>query len=815
MGQEVVYCFKCGTRLKGADFDKGSAFKIGDKTCCATCAVGLLTSLPSEEQEQILKKVMSSESASTKKLVVQGEVVTPDPIPVSGGGPQTPVPTPRPGLDTTSKTKLATPRLQRPTMMQKITNRAIAGGRGGKMIALFVGAGVLVAALIGILVSLGGGRRGPTHSIPVAERAIPEENLPAVDTTRKPDDKPSDPTPHRPAVPSSATREETARQSLERARSSDPADMASKVRLYQQAVWDSEGTTHFEAATKELAPLLEKWKARLTTELAKVDETVRPLADQEQYRSALESLDKARKTYADADWTAPIDKKIASVRKSMDDSYQLIKPKAVDAKKKGDTATVTALTERVAKWGMTDYASDLKKSLDEIAGAPTADKPIDKPVKPDDAPRKPEDEGKTYAQRWEQAMAIAALRDYTRAAKELEQATGPIQDGALRGEALADIEALRSASAMLNETLDILADWPEGRALPVKYIDETGSKKTANDPVIQSNRHRAELKKGRTGSHWIEFADVDADSLAKIFKARKNKQKTDGRSMAYFCLFEGDVESAKNQLGEPVSVIPEKYWALGKRVAEQRAKAPKPDADKVKKEREARDMLYAAEKEFRVMSTRINAVDKYKTLLGALGETDFVKRHQDFIKARSEGDKEYVLTAKQLSATGAFKINRDSKDGAEFYLSEFDTERGRDNYVDIEFYASAGNRYQLHLYIGGCCNEVLSFNMQGSEMTGTNSSQQTMSCEPGSSSFITVNIQAPNFPATHGAHGGRKEPAQWFSTTLRIPNYQTPGMKKVRISTTHMGFGVKYALVTSIRQRPPTLQDMKKLASEQ
>ncbi|HXG61665.1 MAG TPA: hypothetical protein VNO22_09830, partial [Planctomycetota bacterium] len=43
MGQEIVYCFKCQTRLVGSDFEKGRAFRTGARIACASCAREILT----------------------------------------------------------------------------------------------------------------------------------------------------------------------------------------------------------------------------------------------------------------------------------------------------------------------------------------------------------------------------------------------------------------------------------------------------------------------------------------------------------------------------------------------------------------------------------------------------------------------------------------------------------------------------------------------------------------------------------------------------------------------------------------------------
>jgi len=46
MGQEIVYCYKCQTRLLGSDFDKGQAFRVGAQVSCTECVRGLFSSLP-------------------------------------------------------------------------------------------------------------------------------------------------------------------------------------------------------------------------------------------------------------------------------------------------------------------------------------------------------------------------------------------------------------------------------------------------------------------------------------------------------------------------------------------------------------------------------------------------------------------------------------------------------------------------------------------------------------------------------------------------------------------------------------------------
>src|SRR6185436_20856567 len=50
MGQEIVYCFKCHTRLVGSEFEKGSAFRIVGRPACKPCTKAMAESNIPEER---------------------------------------------------------------------------------------------------------------------------------------------------------------------------------------------------------------------------------------------------------------------------------------------------------------------------------------------------------------------------------------------------------------------------------------------------------------------------------------------------------------------------------------------------------------------------------------------------------------------------------------------------------------------------------------------------------------------------------------------------------------------------------------------
>ena len=63
MGQEVVYCFKCQTRIHGTDFAKGQAYQVENNFCCSACVVGVLETLPPKAKEQLLAKMFKDGAA--------------------------------------------------------------------------------------------------------------------------------------------------------------------------------------------------------------------------------------------------------------------------------------------------------------------------------------------------------------------------------------------------------------------------------------------------------------------------------------------------------------------------------------------------------------------------------------------------------------------------------------------------------------------------------------------------------------------------------------------------------------------------------
>src|SRR5258707_4090907 len=62
MGNEIVYCARCQSRLLAADFEAHKAVWHSEKPYCTPCIMGLVSSLPPEEEQRILEQLAVKKS---------------------------------------------------------------------------------------------------------------------------------------------------------------------------------------------------------------------------------------------------------------------------------------------------------------------------------------------------------------------------------------------------------------------------------------------------------------------------------------------------------------------------------------------------------------------------------------------------------------------------------------------------------------------------------------------------------------------------------------------------------------------------------
>jgi hypothetical protein len=63
MGQEIVYCYQCQTRLLGSDFERGLAFRVGAQVSCPACVRGLFSTLPPAEIDAQIARLKEAQVA--------------------------------------------------------------------------------------------------------------------------------------------------------------------------------------------------------------------------------------------------------------------------------------------------------------------------------------------------------------------------------------------------------------------------------------------------------------------------------------------------------------------------------------------------------------------------------------------------------------------------------------------------------------------------------------------------------------------------------------------------------------------------------
>ena len=157
-------------------------------------------------------------------------------------------------------------------------------------------------------------------------------------------------------------------------------------------------------------------------------------------------------------------------------------------------------------------------------------------------------------------------------------------------------------------------------------------------------------------------------------------------------------------------------------------------------------------------------------------------RNRGAIASRAEGGlKDFLFTAGDLRVSSSFKLGKHGK--VEAWMSQQDVElsRMRENYVEFEFSADGEGEYRCWILAGGCCQEVLTFFVQGTDLLGPNpeNPKEKIAIEPGGGSGIQVKSTYFGFKKTHAQHTGPKNPTVSFLAQYRC-QYRTTVSSRCR-----------------------------------
>jgi hypothetical protein len=484
MGQEILYCFKCQSRIVGADFGKGAAYEVGNKVCCSKCAAELLNTLPPQEREQLLaqmfKATQERKSGSTNAAL--------------------------PALTapmTSSSTRMRTP--------------AVPGGGDGSSSStsvILAVVGVVVLLVLALVLLNSGGK--PAAPPPPPDRSVKT---------------------YHPELPAPAVEPDEVRRAREFARA-NPKDIEGQIVSWRAAVLALDRAPEGEVAQKTLERLLALQKDAVKTALVSLDLQTKPYLANEEFGQAADILRAARSKFGAPEWTQAVDRKIDEARSSAAALLPPLKVKAADARKRGAGDEIKALQERVRKWGFSDLSGELETVLSD---APPPSKPAPTPAPaPVPAPAASK-ELDAYLPRWEAAFGRAAAGDAAGAAQDLSAAVQALTEAALKAEGAEDLEALRRAAAAVQEIRVAVGKTPKGQKVAFERWNDSGAIERVEGTAMGAEPGRLLLRTD-AGLVPLETGELTLGTIADLYAARPSKKPGDEKTAALLALLGGDAD---------------------------------------------------------------------------------------------------------------------------------------------------------------------------------------------------------------------------------------------------------------------------------
>jgi hypothetical protein len=738
MGRSIVYCDKCGQLLKEEVFLQGKAFTQDNRNYCAGCRpTGSTPAQPPAPKisSSRMPKQPAPKPGSTSKIPKHPGNESRR-VPAVPAPPQDPVP-----ADENAKAR--------------------------KMYLAAAGGIVGICVVIGVITAGGKDKRA-------AEAPEPVQTIVTVKTPASEN-----------LSPEQKRIEDAARAACVKAYGVPEKDLAGRWRAFGEALLASQGTPYAAEAEGQL----KKIRRALEEEFGVLENRTQEILAREQYKSALELWEGELKRYDVAEWTRPVQQRVTELRSEFERRIGVMREAAAEAKRRGDEAEIRRVRNRVSSWGMPGFAEQIDRAVAEtVVVKPDAPAPAAGTAPAIDA----------YRARWKEIVAPATSRELAEAVKAMEKLCAETKDDAAKKEAAEDLENLRLAAGLLQESWPLLAKLAKGQRVALCYWDAGGTAARVEETVLKIDAHRIEMKLG-DGSFVIPMGEVAPATLADLFKSRAQKKDTDNRAAAVACLLEGDAEGAQRFRGEPVPSVNEKYVeaakeALQRRVADEREAA-------------ARKLFYEAERDYFDYGEMANAIGKYKALLAEHGQTAFVRRNRAAIAARTEGGmKDFLYSSADLAISGNFKLGKHGKIESA-WVSQVDLEpaKMKDTYVQLDFSASPEAEYRCWILAGGCCQEVFSCFYQGTDLMGPDPAnpKEKVALAPDGGAWAPVKLSLSSLKKLHSQHTGPKNPERFEWIQIGPLKYPTAGTKVLRILTHQKGFAVAAAAILSTRPGPP------------
>lgn len=367
---------------------------------------------------------------------------------------------------------------------------------------------------------------------------------------------------------------------------------------------------------------------------------------------------------------------------------------------------------------------------------------------------------------WEKAIQFATARDYPAAITALDKSP--------------DVDVIKAVAALQAEAVRVLLKTPRGQKIGLTLI---GGRRVEG-AFIRDNNGVLEIREEASTAE-VEIGEVSAQSLIEI---AKGAGAVEPKTAVAFRLLDGDPSVTDD--------MPARF----RQYAEKLAKTPsEPSRDLY------RDAVAALQKP----ATAADGVARLQALLRDRGDDVFVRRNRASIAGRVQGSRDFIFFAEDLKASGAFKPGRSGKlESCCTCEADVEAAKQKDTFLELEYSTFPDTVYKAWAWVGGCCQEVFDFSVQGTEMEILKTKE---SADVGAPAAITVRPYVPNVKKTHAQHNGPKSPAKWEWTPIPLPRYTKAGVQKLRLYSDQKGFSVAAVVVSANRSNPPSDAELKDL----
>jgi len=390
MGQAILYCYRCSSQLREAQFEKRKAFRVDGWVTCADCAPELLKTLPADRasvlQDLMAGKERKPSSATPAPMRDSRLSITPAAFPQAGSA--------------------APPR---PKWL------------------LLAGVGLAVAAVAAAALLMG---RNATPAPATHEEPKP---TPMGQNGIRPTPSP---------MPAGDSPERLLLKKAQQYAREHPNDIDGQLRAFGDLTLLSDKTEVGAEARRTIETLQVRERDIVAQGIALLNGEIDAPLQREDFGAVNRTLQAAKTRSAGTQWKLAVERRLAEIADKMKLALQPLKAKACAAKAAGKQAEVDAIVQTVRSWEG-KYFETLEEALAGVEVAKTPEPKKEAPARSPDA--------KAYLAQWEQAMAKAAARDYAGAAADLERSAP--KDDAVKQELAQDLRDLKDLDRLYQATI--------------------------------------------------------------------------------------------------------------------------------------------------------------------------------------------------------------------------------------------------------------------------------------------------------------------------------------------------------------------------